>query len=539
MNHSTPHKALRIFGIMLVILLPVLLALWFAQIRAKTETISQLRSFSQLALQKIEMVIAEAEAARDKARLFQGDKCSPQHQQYMLDIVRGLLYINDLIYANGPYFFCSTSVLRLEGFHISPATYTKAPDIALYYYRQTPFYPGYAMNYMQRGHYVAVINPRSYNTSVSGEHDLTWGIFDTKTNQFFSLSKGADPDKLHLLVRNEEAFFHQDGHIYVIAHSIVRPIAIIMSTSRVSYYQNFYNQVTLTLPLGMICSILLLLVWSRTRQQYHSPRSMLQRALNQRKLCLYYQPVMDINNDICVGAEALLRWPGLDGPVMSPAEFIPLAENEGMITRITDYVIDEVFADLGAFLAYHPHLYVAINLSASDFHSARLIEYINEKIHRYAVKAGQIKIEVTERGFIDVPKTMPVIQAFRDAGYEIAIDDFGTGYSNLYNLHALNVDILKIDKSFVDMLTRKTASHLIAEHIIQMANSLRLKIVAEGVETAEQIAWLQKRGVQYCQGWYFAKAMPPQAFMRWLVNDRTSLNLYPQYFRQRSDDDRR
>ena len=224
---------------------------------------------------------------------------------------------------------------------------------------------------------------------------------------------------------------------------------------------------------------------------------------------------------------------------MSPAEFIPLAENEGMITRITDYVIDEVFADLGAFLAYHPHLYVAINLSASDFHSARLIEYINEKIYRYAVKAEQIKIEVTERGFIDVPKTMPVIQAFRDAGYEIAIDDFGTGYSNLYNLHALNVDILKIDKSFVDMLTRKTASHLIAEHIIQMANSLRLKIVAEGVETAEQIAWLKKRGVQYCQGWYFAKAMPPQAFMRWLVNDRTSLNLYPQYFRQRSDDDRR
>jgi sensor c-di-GMP phosphodiesterase-like protein len=120
-----------------------------------------------------------------------------------------------------------------------------------------------------------------------------------------------------------------------------------------------------------------------------------------------------------------------------------------------------------------------------------LIEHINEKIQRYAVKAEQIKIEVTERGFIDVAKTTPVIQAFRDAGYEIAIDDFGTGYSNLHNLHALNVDVLKIDKSFVDMLTSNTTSHLIAEHIIQMANSLHLKIVAEGVETAEQVAWLQ------------------------------------------------
>ena len=213
---------------------------------------------------------------------------------------------------------------------------------------------------------------------------------------------------------------------------------------------------------------------------------------------------------------------------MSPAEFIPLAENEGMIAQVTDYVIEEVFADLGEFLARQPHLYVAINLSASDFHSARLIENINEKIRRYAVKAEQIKIEVTERGFIDVAKTTPVIQAFREAGYEIAIDDFGTGYSNLNNLHALNVDVLKIDKSFVDMLTSNTTSHMIAEHIIQMANSLRLKIVAEGVETAEQVAWLQKRGVQYCQGWHFAKAMPPQEFMQWLANDRISLCPYQQ-----------
>ena len=106
MNHSAPHKALRIFGIVLVILLPVLLALWFAQIRAKAETADQLRLFSRLALQKTEMVIREADEARDKARLYQGAICSPQHQQYLLGIVRGLLYIDDLIYANGTHFFC-------------------------------------------------------------------------------------------------------------------------------------------------------------------------------------------------------------------------------------------------------------------------------------------------------------------------------------------------------------------------------------------------------------------------------------------------
>lgn len=305
--------------------------------------------------------------------------------------------------------------------------------------------------------------------------------------------------------------------MYTVAHSSIRPIAVIMSTSRASYYASLYDQVTLTLPLGIICSILIMMVWSRSRQQYHSPRNKLLRALSHRQLCLHYQPIIDIKNNRCVGAEALLRWPGFDGPVMSPAEFIPLAENSGLIAQVTDYVVDELFNDLGEYLSRHPHLYIAINLSASDFHSARLIAQITEKARSYAVCVKQIKIEVTERGFIDVPKTTPVIQAFREAGYEIAIDDFGTGYSNLHNLYSLNVDILKIDKSFIDTLTTNSTSHLIAEHIIDMARSLRLKTIAEGVETLDQVDWLLKRGVQFCQGWHFARAMPPQEFMQWLA----------------------
>lgn len=95
---------------------------------------------------------------------------------------------------------------------------------------------------------------------------------------------------------------------------------------------------------------------------------------------------------------------------------------------------------------------------------------------------------MTERGFIDVPKMTPIIQAFRRAGYEVAIDDFGTGYSNLHNLYSLNIDLLKIDKSFVDTLTTNSASHLIVEHIIEMAQSLRLKIIAEGLKRLNRLA---------------------------------------------------
>lgn len=515
MNQSARSNVLRGLGVIIVVLLPVMLALWFSQLRAESETHSQLRTFTHIALNKTESVIRQADLARDAAERYTGAICSPEHQQQMLNIVRGRLYVDDLIYAENNQFICSTSIRPGQAWLMPAPNYRRNPDIAIYYYRDTPFYRGYKMTYMQRGNYVAVINPLSWGEIVTEDNSLAFGVYDTKTNAFFSVSENTSIAALKSLIRDTDYAFKRDGRFYTIALSERRPIAIIISSSDSRYYQNFRHQATLTVPLGLICSILILLVWSRSRQRFNSPKRLLQRALNKQQLRLHYQPIIDIKHNQCVGAEALLRWPGFDGPVMSPAEFIPLAEKEGLIEQVTDYVVEAVFTDLGDFLQNHPQLYVSINLSASDFHSSRLIAMISDKARQYGVRAQQIKIEVTERGFIDVPKTTPVIQAFRQAGYEVAIDDFGTGYSNLHNLYSLNVDILKIDKSFVDTLTTNSTSHLIAEHIIEMAQSLRLKTIAEGVETAEQVNWLLKRGVQFCQGWHFAKAMPPQEFVQW------------------------
>ena len=115
----------------------------------------------------------------------------------------------------------------------------------------------------------------------------------------------------------------------------------------------------------------------------------------------------------------------------------------------------------------------------------------------------------------DVALAVSQLHDMKALGVQLSIDDFGTGYSSLAYLRHFPIDVLKIDKSFIDTLTTNSTSHLIAEHIIEMAQSLRLKTIAEGVETAEQVSWLLKRGVQFCQGWHFAKAMPPQEFMTW------------------------
>lgn len=515
MRQRARRRLLTLSGIILVVLLPVILAIWIAFIWAKAEVNAQLRTFAQLALDKSELVNQQADQVSDEAERYQGPPCTTAHQRQMLNIIRGYLYINELIYARDNQFLCSTLMAPVNGYMMAPADYKRDPDFAIYYYRTTPFYSGYKMTYMQRGNYVAVINPLFWSEVMSDDPTLQWGVYDTVTKSFFSLSKQASAKFFSPLIHQTQLTAQNNGYLYVIVHSAKRPIASIVATSTQRLYSHFLSHLVFALPAGIFGSLVLILLWLRIRQELQSPRRKLQRALEKHQLCLHYQPIIDITTEKCVGAEALLRWPGRQRPVMTPDEFIPLAEKEGMIDQVTDYVIKMMFDDLGTWLAKNPGFYISINLSASDFHTCRVIALTNQKIAQYALRPQQIKFEVTEHAFLDIDKMTSIILAFRQAGYEVAIDDFGIGYSNLNNLKLLNVDILKIDKSFVETLTTHKTSYLIAEHIIELAHSLELTTIAEGVETQDQVNWLRKRGVRYCQGWYFAKAMPPQALMGW------------------------
>ncbi|SSW76926.1 cyclic diguanylate phosphodiesterase (EAL) domain-containing protein [Klebsiella pneumoniae] len=187
MNRSARRKMLRVVGIIMVVMLPVMLALWFAQLRAVSETSAQLRTFAELALDKTELVIQQVDLARDEAEKYRGELCTPGHRQYMLNVVRGRLFVADLIYAEGQNFLCSTVFTPDQPYAIPVANYTRKPDVAIYYYRDTPFYTGYKMTYMQRGNYVVVVNPLSYSEVMSADHSLSWGVYDTVTNAFFSV----------------------------------------------------------------------------------------------------------------------------------------------------------------------------------------------------------------------------------------------------------------------------------------------------------------------------------------------------------------
>ena len=220
---------------------------------------------------------------------------------------------------------------------------------------------------------------------------------------------------------------------------------------------------------------------------------------------------MSLSTGKIVGAEALARWPQTDGSYLSPDIFITLAEETGLTEPLTRLIIETVFEDMGKWLKQHPEQHISINVEAADLASEKLPTLLSKRLNRYQLAPSQIALELTERGFADPKTSSPIVARYRKAGHAIYIDDFGTGYSSLSYLQNLDVDILKIDKSFVDALEYKN----VTPHIIEMAKTLKLKMVAEGIETANQEDWLRQHGVHYGQGWLYSKALPKEAFILW------------------------
>jgi len=246
--------------------------------------------------------------------------------------------------------------------------------------------------------------------------------------------------------------------------------------------------------------------------QRRSMSSELQNALRRGELQVLYQPIIELDTRRCVGAEALVRWRRPDGTLTSPDLFIPLAENTGQIRQITDFVLQRVLEQLGQLLRSHRNLYISVNLAACDVMVPRIGRVAARLLALHRVAASQIAFEVTERGLIDVVVARDNLQALRAVGHQVLIDDFGTGYCSLAYLQTLPVDCLKIDKAFIDALGHDAASSGVAPHIIRMAHDLHLRVIAEGIECEDQAVLLNSEGVNYGQGWLFARPLNARQF---------------------------
>jgi diguanylate cyclase (GGDEF)-like protein/PAS domain S-box-containing protein len=235
----------------------------------------------------------------------------------------------------------------------------------------------------------------------------------------------------------------------------------------------------------------------------------LRRAVEQQHWVLHWQPVVELTEGRASGVEALIRWREPNGGLVAPGEFIPIAEELGLIEAIGDWVIDEVARQRKAWEADGIDVRVGFNLSPRQLWSGRLTEKMMEKLSSAGVDPHDVVVEITEStAMADPDRTQRVLSELHAWGLTLAIDDFGTGYSSLARLKHLPVDILKIDRSFIHEVDRDDDSGRMVDAMVQLAHGLGMIPLAEGIETAEELAFLREVGCTLGQGFYFARPVP-------------------------------
>lgn len=246
--------------------------------------------------------------------------------------------------------------------------------------------------------------------------------------------------------------------------------------------------------------------------------SLLRKAIKQNEFSLYYQPQIDpVTNDI-YGAEALIRWENKELGLISPGEFIPLAEESGLIVPIGEWVMDEAcrqnkeWQDKG----YKPFR-ISINLSLRQFYQSDLVKKLEQVITKYQLDPQYLELEITESMAMDANTASTILHDLKKIGVHIAMDDFGTGYSSLNNLKKFPIDHLKIDQSFIRDMTTDADDRDIVSTIIMLAHNLNMKTIAEGVETKEQAEFLHSIKCDALQGYYYCRPLPAKDFLDYLT----------------------
>ncbi len=248
----------------------------------------------------------------------------------------------------------------------------------------------------------------------------------------------------------------------------------------------------------------------------------LRGAIGRDEFEVHYQPQMCLRTGAMLGAEALLRW---DNPVLGkvpPGLFIALAEEYGSITAIGEWVLESVCAQIRAWHdAGLGSIKVAVNLSGKQFAQDRTVPFVEAALRKYGIAPACLGIEITESTVMGDPdKAVAALTRLKDIGVGISLDDFGTGYSSLGYLKRFPIDVLKIDKSFVDDVTTSSSDAAIARSVISLAHNLDMRVIAEGVETRAQVDFLTEHGCDEMQGYYFSRPLPAEAFTALLREKR-------------------
>lgn len=251
------------------------------------------------------------------------------------------------------------------------------------------------------------------------------------------------------------------------------------------------------------------------RRNTNNPVAEIERALDAGEFIPYYQPIVDIRSGQLRGAEVLVRWRKPDGSLVLPGAFIPLAESSGLILDMTRDLMRRACAEVGTAVGRRAALKISFNFAGKLFADESIVKEVRNIFSASPIDLTQVVLEVTERDPIEnLTETRRIIAALQGIGVRIAIDDVGTGHSGLSYMLKLGVDIIKIDKMFVDAIGTDRNSTTIVETLVDLAHNMRMDVVAEGVENFEQVMYLRELGVRSAQGYVFAPPLPGKSFLQ-------------------------
>lgn len=261
---------------------------------------------------------------------------------------------------------------------------------------------------------------------------------------------------------------------------------------------------------GVSCAIAFLL--SGRKKRSHTQQ--LKRAILMGKLSVAYQPIVELGSHRIVGAEALARWTDEDGDSIRPETIIALAEAEGFVSEITRFVLTRSVKELEPILEHKPNFRLSINLAPSDLADPRLLLLLDEQLQDSPISPSNIAFELTERATFDRELAISSIRRLRERGHSVLIDDFGTGYSNLAYLTELNVDGIKINRSFIATLGTESVTASIVPQILAVAKAFDLSVVVQGIEREEQAKYFASDDPHILgQGWFFGLPVPARSLL--------------------------
>ncbi|GJL41427.1 TPA: EAL domain-containing protein [Enterobacter chengduensis] len=514
---KTRHLVSLVTGVLIFsVLVPICLSIWLAHRQAEDDFVDALENYASRVQIRTDRVVAQAKEALNHLQGFQGAPCSPLQLREMRRAAFSWRYVQEVIYIDNLQPLCSSLEQTSHANPFPPPMRITEDGYSAWLTAQNDLGFHRYMTVLGKGHYLVMVDPASLVDVIPfGDIAVDAALVGSATHLIFASSNPLDPHVRDTIGGTEMTSIEYKGSMYVMKPIPELGFTIVTWAALKPLAETWHRQLLFWLPFGMLISLLAALFVLRILRRIQSPRHRLLDAINSRDFVVHYQPIVALCSGKIMGAEALARWPQPDGSSLSPDIFVPLAEQTGLISQLTQLVIEKVFEDMGAWLHLHADRHISINLAPADLTSGTLPPLLSQLLNKWQVHPKQIALELTERGFADPKISAPAIAALRRSGHPVYIDDFGTGYSSLSYLQDLDVDTLKIDKSFVDALEYKN----VTPHIIEMAKSLKLAMVAEGIETEGQLAWLHRHGVQYGQGWYYSKALPKTEFILWAENN--------------------